>query len=93
MSDYSLRRRVLVTGGAGFTGSHLCDRLIAEGNERLCVDNSFTGARDNIAHLIGKPGFALLAPRRHLPADGRLALISPSRPRNVHCTATGCSHQ
>lgn len=50
-------KRVLVTGGAGFLGSHLCDRLVAEGNEVLCVDNYFTGRRSNIAHLLGRPGF------------------------------------
>jgi UDP-glucuronate decarboxylase len=60
MKDYSLRRRVLVTGGAGFLGSHLCDRLVADGNDVLCVDNFFTGTRDNIAQLIGNPRFELL---------------------------------
>ena len=45
---------VLVTGGAGFLGSHLCDRLIAEGADVVCVDNFFTGTRRNIAHLIGE---------------------------------------
>ncbi|KAB2876784.1 MAG: SDR family oxidoreductase [Ideonella sp.] len=60
MKNYSLRRRVLVTGGAGFLGSHLCDRLVADGHDVLCVDNFFTGARDNIAHLIGNPRFELL---------------------------------
>ncbi|MSO88710.1 MAG: SDR family oxidoreductase [Rhodospirillaceae bacterium] len=52
-----LRKRVLVTGGAGFLGSHLCERLLAEGNDVLCVDNYFTGSKDNIAHLVGKPHF------------------------------------
>jgi UDP-glucuronate decarboxylase len=52
--------RILVTGGAGFLGSHLCDRLIKEGNEVVCLDNFFTGRRQNIAHLIGHPGFELL---------------------------------
>ena len=51
------RKRVLVTGGAGFLGSHLCDRLLAEGNSVLCVDNYFTGAKDNISHLLGNPHF------------------------------------
>src|SRR5918911_2395637 len=50
-------KRVLVTGGAGFLGSHLCERLRAEGNDVLCVDNYFTGRKDNIAHLIGDPHF------------------------------------
>ncbi len=53
-------RRVLVTGGAGFLGSHLCERLIAEGHDVLCVDNYFTGRRRNIAHLIGHPQFEAL---------------------------------
>jgi UDP-glucuronate decarboxylase len=52
-----VRKRVLVTGGAGFLGSHLCERLIAAGNDVLCVDNYFTGRKDNIAHLLGDPSF------------------------------------
>jgi UDP-glucuronate decarboxylase len=51
------RKRVLVTGGAGFLGSHLCERLLAEGSSVLCVDNYFTGAKDNISHLLGNPHF------------------------------------
>jgi UDP-glucuronate decarboxylase len=50
-------KRVLVTGGAGFLGSHLCERLRAEGHDVLCVDNYFTGRKDNIAHLLGDPHF------------------------------------
>jgi UDP-glucuronate decarboxylase len=57
---YSLRIRSLVTGGAGFLGSHLCDRLIREGNDIICLDNFFTGQKQNIAHLIGKPYFELV---------------------------------
>ncbi len=53
-------KRILVTGGAGFLGSHLCDRLIAAGDEVLCVDNFFTGSRQNIAHLLQHPRFELL---------------------------------
>jgi UDP-glucuronate decarboxylase len=52
-------KRVLVTGGAGFLGSHLCERLIEAGNEVLCVDNFFTGRRANIAHLLDHPHFEL----------------------------------
>jgi UDP-glucuronate decarboxylase len=55
-----LERRVLVTGGAGFLGSHLCERLLADGAHVLCVDNFFTGTRRNIEHLIGMPGFELV---------------------------------
>lgn len=57
---YSTRKRILVTGGAGFIGSHLCQRLIEAGNEVLCVDNFFTGTRANISGLIGHPNFELL---------------------------------
>lgn len=57
---YALRKRILVTGGAGFLGSHLCERLLAEGFDVLCVDNFFTGTRANIAHLIPNPHFELL---------------------------------
>ncbi len=51
------RARILVTGGAGFLGSHLCERLLTEGNDVLCVDNYFTGRKDNIAHLAANPHF------------------------------------
>ena len=53
-------RRVMVTGGAGFLGSHLCDRLVAAGHEVLCVDNFYTGTRANIAHLLPHPNFEVL---------------------------------
>ena len=54
------RKRVLVTGGAGFLGSHLCERLLAAGNDVLCVDNFFTGSRDNVLHLLDNPHFELM---------------------------------
>ena len=53
-------KRVLVTGGAGFLGSHLCERLLANGDDVLCVDNFFTGDKDNVAHLVGHPRFELM---------------------------------
>ncbi|HEY0687051.1 MAG TPA: UDP-glucuronic acid decarboxylase family protein [Steroidobacter sp.] len=53
-------KRVLVTGGAGFLGSHLCDRLVADGHDVLCVDNFFTGSKVNIKQLIDRPGFELM---------------------------------
>ena len=59
MADWQAKR-VLVTGGAGFLGSHLCDRLIADGAEVLCVDNFFTGRRSNVAHLLDHPRFELM---------------------------------
>jgi len=52
--------RILITGGAGFLGSHLCDRLIEAGNEVLCLDNFFTGRKANIEHLLGNPRFELI---------------------------------
>jgi len=52
--------KVLVTGGAGFLGSHLCDRLVEAGHEVLCVDNFFTGSKANVAHLLGRPDFELM---------------------------------
>ncbi len=55
----SNRRRVLVTGGAGFLGSHLCERLLARGDDVLCVDNLYSGTKDNIAPLLGNPHFEL----------------------------------
>lgn len=54
------RKRVMVTGGAGFLGSHLCERLVREGHDVLCVDNYFTGRKDNIAHLMTNPHFEAL---------------------------------
>jgi UDP-glucuronate decarboxylase len=53
-------KRIMVTGGAGFLGSHLCERLLSEGNEVLCVDNFFTGTKHNIAHLLSNPYFELI---------------------------------
>jgi UDP-glucuronate decarboxylase len=55
-----MNKRILITGGAGFIGSHLCERLINEGNEVICLDNFFTGNRQNIIHLIGNPNFELV---------------------------------
>ena len=54
------RKRILVTGGAGFLGSHLCERLLNDGQDVLCVDNFYTGAKDNIAHLMDNPHFEVL---------------------------------
>ena len=58
--EYHQNKRVLITGGAGFLGSHLCDRLVAEDFEVLCVDNCFTGTRQNIFHLLNKPNFEFI---------------------------------
>ena len=79
-----IRKRVLVTGGAGFLGSHLCERLLATGADVLCVDNFFTGTKDNIAHLLREPHFEFL---RHditfplyIEADEIYNLACPASP-------------
>ena len=80
--------RILVTGGAGFIGSHLCARLIAEGQEVLCVDNFYTGSRENIAPLLGHPRFELL---RH---DVTLPLyVEVDQIYNLACPASPVHYQ
>ena len=78
------RKRILVTGGAGFLGSHLCERLLAEGQEVLCVDNFFTGRRDNILHLLDHPYFELLrhdiCQPLHVEVDQIYNLACPASP-------------
>ena len=56
----SNRKRILITGGAGFLGSHLSERMLAEGNDVLCLDNFYSGTKDNVAHLMGNPHFELM---------------------------------
>jgi len=56
----TIRKRVLVTGGAGFLGSHLCERLLRDGHDVLCVDNYFTGRKENIVHLLDNPHFEVM---------------------------------
>jgi UDP-glucuronate decarboxylase len=53
-------KRILVTGGAGFIGSHLCERLVNEGNDVICIDNFYSGSKENVWHLIGKPNFEIV---------------------------------
>ncbi|GLS13204.1 UDP-glucuronic acid decarboxylase family protein [Hydrogenophaga electricum] len=60
MNRIANRKRILVTGGAGFLGSHLCDRLLADGHDVLCADNFYSGARDNVTHLLAHPHFELM---------------------------------
>ncbi|MDY6824254.1 MAG: UDP-glucuronic acid decarboxylase family protein [Thermodesulfobacteriota bacterium] len=78
------KKRILVTGGAGFLGSHLCERLLADGNEVICLDNFFTGRKRNIAHLLSDPDFELV---RHdlvhpvfIEADEIYNLACPASP-------------
>ena len=78
------QKRILITGGAGFLGSHLCDRLAEEGHDVLCLDNFFTGSKRNISHLLGKPNFELI---RHdlvqpifIEADEIYNLACPASP-------------
>ncbi|NYI44101.1 UDP-glucuronate decarboxylase [Nocardioides aromaticivorans] len=80
--------RVLVTGGAGFLGSHLCDRLVAEGHDVLCVDNYYTGTKDNIAGLLGNHRFELM---RH---DVTFPLyVEVDRIYNLACPASPIHYQ
>ena len=82
------QKRVLVTGGAGFLGSHLCDRLVADGHEVLCVDNFFTGAKANIAHLLGHPRFEVLRHDVTLPLQVEVDEIF-----NLACPASPIHYQ
>jgi UDP-glucuronate decarboxylase len=88
MSPYLNRKRVLVTGGAGFLGSHLCERLLKDGNEVICVDNFFTGVKDNILHLLSHPYFEVI---RH---DVTLPLyIEVDEIYNLACPASPIHYQ
>ncbi len=75
---------VLVTGGAGFLGSHLCERLLARGDDVICLDNFFTGRKENIAHLLGNPNFELvrddIVRPIHLECDQVYNLACPASP-------------
>ncbi|MDD2774923.1 MAG: SDR family oxidoreductase [Gallionella sp.] len=78
----------LITGGAGFLGSHLCDRLIADGQEVLCVDNFYTGSKDNIRHLLGHKRFELIRHDVWLPL-----YVEVSRIYNLACPASPVHYQ
>lgn len=79
-----MRKRVLVTGGAGFLGSHLCERLLREGNDVLCVDNFYTGRKENVRHLLSNPYFELVRHDINLPlfveVDEIFNLACPASP-------------
>jgi UDP-glucuronate decarboxylase len=89
MAGYtSKNKRILVTGGAGFLGSHLCDRLIQEGHEVLCVDNFYTGSRQNVAHLISNPRFELMRHDISLPL-----FVEVDEIYNLACPASPVHYQ
>jgi UDP-glucuronate decarboxylase len=78
----------LITGGAGFIGSHLCERLVAAGEEVLCLDNFYTGTKDNIRHLLGRPNFELLRHDVWLPI-----YVEVDRIYNLACPASPVHYQ
>ncbi len=80
--------RILVTGGAGFLGSHLCDRLVAQGHDVICLDNLFTSQKSNIAHLLGRPNFEFV---RHDVTDPYLAEVDQIY--NLACPAAPGHYQ
>ncbi|HEX2269571.1 MAG TPA: UDP-glucuronic acid decarboxylase family protein [Pyrinomonadaceae bacterium] len=80
--------RILVTGGAGFIGSHLCERLLADGQEVLCLDNFFTGRRENILHLLANPHFELI---RHDVTEP--ILLEVDQIYNLACPASPVHYQ
>jgi UDP-glucuronate decarboxylase len=82
------KKKVLVTGGAGFVGSHLCERLLAEGCSVLCVDNYFTGSKDNISHLLGDPNFEAMRHDITFPLYVEVAEIY-----NLACPASPIHYQ
>jgi len=79
---------ILVTGGAGFLGSHLCERLLDEGEEVICVDNFFSGRKDNVRHLIGNPHFELI---RHDIVQP--LYVEPDQIYNLACPASPVAYQ
>ncbi|MFA4954200.1 MAG: UDP-glucuronic acid decarboxylase family protein [Patescibacteria group bacterium] len=83
-----IMRKVLVTGGAGFVGSHLCDRLMADGHEVICLDNLFTGSKKNIEHLMASPNFSFLENDVQKPITAKVDWIF-----NLACPASPVHYQ
>jgi UDP-glucuronate decarboxylase len=88
MNVYNAQRRILVTGGAGFLGSHLCELLLAGGHEVLCVDNFVTGARRNVEHLLSNPNFELMQHDVTLPL-----FVEVDQIYNLACPASPIRYQ
>lgn len=84
----SAQRTILITGGAGFIGSHLCERLLDRGEEVLCLDNFYTGTKDNIRHLLARPNFELLRHDVWLPI-----YVEVQRIFNLACPASPVHYQ
>ena len=87
-SDLTMQHPILVTGGAGFLGSHLCDQLIEQGHEVICLDSFFTGRRENISHLVGHPRFEVIRHDIVLPIT-----LDVSRIYNLACPASPVAYQ
>jgi UDP-glucuronate decarboxylase len=85
---FSVNMRILVTGGAGFIGSHLCERLVDEGNDVICLDNFFTGRKENITHLLDRPHFELI---RHDVTEP--ILLEVDQIYNLACPASPIHYQ
>jgi len=83
-----MKKRILVTGGSGFVGSHLCERLLKDGNEVVCMDNFFTGSRQNIIHLLGNPYFELIRHDVTMPFSAEVDEIY-----NLACPASPVHYQ
>jgi UDP-glucuronate decarboxylase len=86
--NFSMNETIMVTGGAGFLGSHLCDRLVEEGRDVLCIDNFFTGNKDNIRHLLASPRFEFLRHDVTFPLYIEVAKIY-----NLACPASPVHYQ
>lgn len=87
-----LPKKILVTGGAGFLGSHLCEKLLERGDEVLCVDNLFTGTKQNILHLLSNPRFEFMRHDVTFPCMWKLMrfIISLVLPRLCIINLTPC---
>ena len=88
MKNYSTHTRTLITGGSGFLGSHLCERLLNKDHDVICLDNFFTGTKENIAHLLDNPHFELIRHDVTLPI-----YIEVDEVYNLACPASPIHYQ